>query len=185
MSPPGRPKGENRSAQHEGTPVSASSRTAWVAPLATWWRGLAARERRGLTLAAAVLGVYAVLAVAVLPAWRTIARAPADLDALEMQWQTMQRLAGEAQQLRAAPPVNSEQAAAALKSATERLGDKGKLSLQGERAVLTLNGASTSQLRGWLAEARSGARSRPLEANLSRTGAGYTGTLVVGIGGAP
>ena len=157
---------------------------AWIAPLVAWWRGLAVRERRGLSLAAAALGLYAVLAVAVLPAWRTIARAPAELDALEAQLQTMQRLAGEAQQLRAAPPVNAEQAAAALKAATERLGDKGRLALQGDRATLTLNGASTSQLRGWLAEARSGARARPLEANLSRAGSGYTGTLVVAVGGA-
>ena len=50
--------------------------------------------------------------------------------------------------------------------------------------MLTLNGASTSQLRGWLAEARSGARARPLEANLSRAGGGYSGTLVVTLGGA-
>ena len=136
-----------------------------------------------MTLAAVVLGLYAVLAVAVLPAWRTIARAPAELDALDAQLQTMQRLAGEAQQLRAAPPVNADQAAAALKAATERLGAKGRLVMQGERAVLTLNGASTSQLRDWLAEARSGARARPLEANLARGGSGYSGTLVVAIGG--
>lgn len=164
--------------------MSEPAVNAWIAPLVAWWRGLAVRERRGLSLAAVALGLYIVLAVAVLPAWRTIARAPAELDALEAQLQTMQRLANEAQQLRAAPPVNAEQAAAALKAATERLGDKGRLSMQGDRAVLTLNGASTSQLRGWLAEARSGARARPLEANLSRAGSGYSGTLVVAVGGA-
>jgi general secretion pathway protein M len=51
--------------------------------------------------------------------------------------------------------------------------------------VLTLNGISTSQLRDWLAEARSGARARPVEASLLRSGPGYSGTLVLAVGGAP
>ena len=32
MSPPGRPKGEYRSAQHEGTPVSAPGRSPALIP---------------------------------------------------------------------------------------------------------------------------------------------------------
>jgi general secretion pathway protein M len=48
--------------------------------------------------------------------------------------------------------------------------------------VLTLNGVSGEQLRSWLAEARSGARARPVEAQLSRGPQGYTGTLVVSLG---
>ena len=56
--------------------------------------------------------------------------------------------------------------------------------MQGERAVLTLQGASTSQLRDWLAEARSGARARPVEARLTRAAQGYSGTVVVALGGA-
>ena len=162
---------------------AATGLKPWLAPLAAWWRGLAARERRGLTLAAVVLVGYAVLALAVLPAWRSIARAPAELDALEAQLQTMQRLAAEAQQLRAAAPVNAEQAAEALKAATARLGDKARLTLQADRATLMLTGASAGQLRDWLAEARSGARARPLEANFTRGASGYTGTLVVALGG--
>jgi general secretion pathway protein M len=148
-----------------------------------WWRGLAARERRLLIFGGAVLFGYVLWALAIAPAWRTLNRAPAELDALDAQLQTMQRQAAEAQQLRAAPPVNIELATQALKAATERLGDKGRLVVQGERAVLTLNGATTEQLRGWLAEARSGARARPLEASLQRGAAGYSGNLVVSIGG--
>jgi general secretion pathway protein M len=155
------------------------------APVGAWWRGLAARDRRWLLLGGAVLAGYLVWSVAVQPAWRSIARTPAELDRLESQWQTMQRLAEEARLLRATPPVNPEAAAAALKAATERLGAKGRLALQGDRAVLTLNGAGTSELRDWLAEARSGARARPIEASLTRVGPGYSGTLVVAIGGGP
>ncbi len=164
--------------------MSADQPKALLAGLALWWRSLAARERRLLGLAAAVLGLYVLWALAVQPAWRTLVRAPAELDALESQLQTMQRLAAEAAQLRAAPPVDAGQAVAALQAATARLGDKGRLALQGERAVLTLTGAGTQQLRDWLAEARSGARARPLEANLARAAQGYSGTIVVAIGGA-
>jgi general secretion pathway protein M len=74
---------------------------------------------------------------------------------------------------------------AALQAATARLGTAGRLTMQGDRAVLNLNGVGTSALRDWLAEARTGARARPVEANLSRTAKGYTGTLVVAVGGGP
>ena len=165
-------------------PMGAVAKASVFAPLQARWRSLAAREQRLLGLAAAVI-VLGLVFIAVQPAWRTLSCAPAELDRLEAELQTMQRLATEAQQLRAAPRVTPEQAAAALQSATVRLGDKGKLVLQGERAVLTINGIGTGALRDWLAEARAGARARPLEANLVRGAAGYSGTLVLAIGGAP
>jgi general secretion pathway protein M len=154
-----------------------------LAPVRAWWRGLAGRERRLVGLAAAALLLYGLWAAAVAPAWRTLSRAPAELDALDAQLQTMQRQAAEARQLRATPPVNLELATSALKAATERLGDKGRLVVQGERAVLTLTGVRTGQLRDWLAEARSGARARPLEASLQVGAGGHSGTIVVAIGG--
>lgn len=163
--------------------LKPSSVLSHFAPAQAWWQGLAERERRLALLAAAVVVLGLVWLLAVQPAWRTIARAPAELDTLDAQLQTMQRLAAEVQQLRSAPPVTLDQAAAALRAATERLGDKGKLALQGDRAVLTLNGAGTGALRDWLAEARAGARARPLEANLTRAAQGYSGTLVLAIGG--
>ena len=165
--------------------LDADAKASPFAPLQTRWRSLATREQRLLGLAAVVIVLGLLWVIAVQPAWRTISRAPAELDRLEAELQTMQRLAAEAQQLRAAPQVTPEQAAAALKSATVRLGDKGKLVLQGERAVLTINGIGTGALRDWLAEARAGARARPLEANLMRGAAGYSGTLVLAIGGTP
>jgi general secretion pathway protein M len=156
---------------------------AALAPVLAWWRGLAPRERQLLSLAGSVLMLALVWALAVAPALRTLSRAPAELDLLDGQLQTMQRLAAEAQQLRATPPVNPEAAAAALKAATERLGDKGRLQMQGERAVLTLSGVATQPLRDWLAEARTGARARPVEAALARGPNGFSGTLVVALGG--
>ena len=168
-------------------PQGVASRNRWMSqmqPLQARWAALAGRERRLVGLALGVLVLFLVWMLAVQPAWRTLSSAPAQMDALELQWQTMQGLAAEARGLRAASPVSAEQSAAALKAATERLGEKGRLALQGERAVLTLTGASTEQLRDWLAEARSGARARPLEATLQRAASGYSGTLVVALGGA-
>ena len=158
--------------------------SAW-APLRQWWRALPGRERCLLLVAGAVLGLALMWWLALAPALRTLRSSPADIEAAEAQLRAMQRLSAEATELRSTPPVNSEQAAAALRAATERLGEQAKLSLQGDRAVLTLNSVATSQLRDWLAEARSGARARPVEASLLRSGTGFSGTLVVAIGGAP
>jgi general secretion pathway protein M len=95
----------------------------------------------------------------------------------------MQRRAAEARELRAATPVAPDQAGAALKAATDRLGTSARLSVQGDRAVLTLSDIGTSALRDWLAEVRSGARARPVEVNLTRGAKGLSGTLVLAIGG--
>ncbi len=164
---------------------AAAEKQSALAPLRAWWRSLSSRDRQLALFGGAVLGLFLVWWLALQPALATLRRAPLEMDALEAQLQTMQRLAGETTELRATPPVNPDQAQAALTAATERLGTKGKLSLQGDRAVLTVNGAGTEALRGWLAEARSGARARPLEANLMRSGEGYSGTLVLAVGGAP
>lgn len=137
-----------------------------------------------LAVAGAVLGLYLLWVLALQPALRTEQAAPRELATLETQTLAMQSQAAEAAELRAAPPVSRDQATAALKAATERLGHAGKLALQGDRAVLTVNNVGTAALRDWLAEARSGARARPLEASLSRGASGYNGTVVVAVGGA-
>jgi general secretion pathway protein M len=152
-------------------------------PLARWWQGLGRRERLWLVSGALFVGAALLWWVALAPALRTLARTPAQIDAADAQLQTMHRLAAEARDLRAAPPVTMEQATEALKSATGRLGDKARLTLQGDRAVLTLNGVGSGALRDWLAEVRSGARARPVEATLTRGTSGLSGTLVLAIGG--
>jgi general secretion pathway protein M len=154
-----------------------------TAPVQAWWQSLAERERRLLAVGGAVLLLGVVWALLVQPAWRTLKSAPSELDRLEAQLQNMQQLAAETQQLRAAPPITPDQASAALNAATTRLGDKGKLLIQGTRATLTLTGVGSTALRDWLTEARAGARAKPIEANLTRATQGYSGTLVLAIGG--
>jgi general secretion pathway protein M len=155
----------------------------WTAPLRTRWQSLGARERRGLTLAAWVLGLFLAWALAVAPAWRTARDAPALLDRLDAQLQQMQRLAGEARELRSTPAIGSAQAVGALRAATEAIGGAGRLQVAGDRATLTLTGANGSQLREWLDDARSSARARPLEANLTHGPQGYSGSIVVALPG--
>jgi general secretion pathway protein M len=170
--------------------MTTSSRiaAAWVlafAPVQAWWKTLAKRERRLVGIAGAVLLLGLLYSLALLPAWRTLQRAPADHERIDAQLQNMQQLADETRQLRGVAPVGTDQAVAALKAATDRLGAKGKLLMQGDRAILTATGLEPSQLRDWLAEARTGARARPVEANLSRAAQGFNGTVVLSLGTKP
>lgn len=149
------------------------------------WAALAARERLLIGAAALLVGATLLWLLAIQPAWRTLQTAPVELARLDAQWQTMQRQAAEAAALRATPALPATAAGQALQASTARLGASGRLLLQGERAVLTLQGADADALRQWLVEARSGARARPLEASLTRTDAGFSGTLVLAYGSAP
>jgi len=151
----------------------------------TWWRARTSRERQAVVVVGLVLALFVAWSLLVQPALLTVREAPAQLDRLDAQYQQMQRIAAESGALRAAPRVPPGQAVQALKAATDRLGERGKLLQQGDRATLTLTGVAPEALRGWLNEARSGARARPVEAQLQRGAAGYSGTLAVTLGGAP
>lgn len=155
------------------------------AQLAQRWAALAPRER--YALGAAIAFVIGLMAwnILVQPAWRSVRAAPAQLDQLDAQLQELQRLAVETRELRAAAPVSAGQSADALKAATGRLGETGKLALRGDRAVLTLSNASSEGLRAWLNEARSAARARPLELQLQRSPQGYSGSITINLPGTP
>lgn len=165
---------------------SAPSRTqALRSSLGTRWRALAPRERRALLIA----GIAAVLVflwlVALRPALRTLREAPPQIAALEADLQGMRSLAAETGSLRGAAPVSRSQAIAALEGATRQLGASGRLSVQGDRATLSLDAADSARLSQWLELARGAARARPIEMQLVRGPAGYSGSLVVIIGGNP
>ncbi len=149
------------------------------------WASLAARERRALSTAGLLIAAAAVWLIAVQPAWRTLRQAPTELARLESQWRAMQQEAAVAQALRAAPPVPQALAVQALRGATETLGDAGSLQIQGDRAVLIVKDADADALRQWLVEARAAARARPVEVRLTRSAAGFNGTVVVSIGVRP
>lgn len=151
------------------------------AQLRARWQALGRRERRLIAAAAGLVGVALLWSLAVQPAWRTLRETPAQIDALELELQRMQRLAAESRELRALPAVPPAQAEASLRAATERLGPNARLVPQGDRATLTLNGVSGAALTGWLGEVRSAARARPVEASLSRGDNGYSGSIVLAL----
>lgn len=164
----------------------SSRQDALARPLQTLrsaWASREPRERRLVLLAAAVLGGYLLWSLALQPAWRTVRDAPARLDALDSQLQVMQAQAADVQALRAAPPMSRAQVSAALSAAVERLGDKAGMVEQGDRAVLTLDGVGGDSLRQWLSEVRASARVRAVEARLTRTEQGLSGTLVLALPG--
>jgi general secretion pathway protein M len=164
---------------------TAPAAAAWKAPLVARWRALSERDRRAAGIAAAAIVLLLVWWIGVQPALRTVRTAPVQIDRLDAQLQTMQRQAAEAAELRGTAPLTAAQSTAALQAATARLGARGRLVVAGERATLTVTGATGAQLRDWLSEARSGARARPLQAQFARSPQGYSGTLIVAVGGTP
>lgn len=164
------------------TPASQRLGAA-LAPLRARWQSLGTRDRRLLTVAGWVVGLAAAWVVAVQPAWRIVSGAPARLDQLDAQLLQMQRLAGEAKNLRGAPAVGSMQAQAAVKGATDSLGGVARLTLAGERASIVFTNVGGTQLRDWLAEVRGAGRARVVEANLNRGPQGFSGTVVLALPG--
>lgn len=164
---------------------SPRARVPRLAGLRPWWSGLAPRERFLVGLAAAVTGAGLLFGLGVQPAWRTLHEAPPRMAALQEQLRQMQSQAADATRWRAVAAVPAGQAAAALQAATQRLAPRARLSLQGERAVLSFDGLTPSELQAWLAEARAGARARPVEAQWSIQPAGLSGSLSVAIQGSP
>jgi general secretion pathway protein M len=140
------------------------------------------RERQMVVVIGGALAFLIVWLIFVRPAWKTLDDAPALRAQADAQLLQMQAIANEAKQWRALPPVPQSVAEQVLKAATDDLGGKGKLSVQNDRAILSVTGASGEDLRKWLIQARGGARARPIEATLTRAGDGYNGTLVVAIG---
>lgn len=223
-------------AARRGAPAAGRTDAADADSLRSQWRRrwqtLAPRERSAVRAVLWLLGSLAVWLFAVQPAWRTLREAPLQLTQAEGQLQQMRRLADEAKGLRGVAPVPPSQAAAALRAATERLGNGARLTVQGERVTLTLpaagsptagagsgsgnpgggfggpagippgipsgngsgaggppllsggtaGGVSGDALRGWLSEARSAARARPVDLQLTRGGSGFSGSVVVLIG---
>ncbi|MGS0755936.1 type II secretion system protein GspM [Roseateles sp. GG27B] len=148
------------------------------------WHMLGERERTALKLAGWALALLLGWLIAVAPGLRVLKQTPAQLEAVELQLQDMQGLALEARELRTTPTVSAAQAAQALQAASEHLGPAARLTVNGDRAVLTVTGVAAEALQAWLGEVRSAARARPLEASLQRGPQGYSGTVVLGLSGA-
>lgn len=147
-------------------------------PLATtgdrWaaqWENMAPRERRLIGIAAWVVGLALLWWVALGPAIQTLRKAPAQRAALDAQLATLQTLAATAAQLRSqnsAPTPSRGAAQSSLTQATAQLGTTAQVSVQGDKAILTLQGTPPDALALWLNQVRVNARVVPVSAQLER-----------------
>src|SRR5665647_3394131 len=132
--------------------------TVWQRGQAAW-AALAARERRLLAAALVVVVLAALWWVGLSPALQTLRSAESQQRALDAELQTMRALAAEAASLQALPRIRPDDSRKALElSVRQRLGASAQLAVVGERATVTLKGASAEALTQWLAQARSNAR---------------------------
>ncbi len=159
-----------------------------LTPLMQRWQTLAPRERRLLALAAAVVGLAALWWIALAPALGTLRQSEARHRALDQEWQHMQQLQAQAQELKSSPRMTRQEALQALEAGVrQRLGAAAQLQVQGDRATLTLKGVPAQALADWLTQTRLNARMLPSEAHLSRNTGGsagpvlWDGTLVLAV----
>lgn len=157
------------------TPAHPSS-TRHPAPSAgdRWaaqWESMAPRERRLVSIAAWVVGLALLWWVALGPAIQTLRKAPAQHAALDAQLATLQTLAATAAQLRgqnSAPTPSRGAAQSSLTQATAQLGTTAQISVQGDKAILTLQSTPPDALALWLNQVRVNARVVPVSAQLER-----------------
>lgn len=142
------------------------------------WQRASQRERRGLLLAAAVLGLALLWWLAVAPALALWRSAPAQHQQLDAQLQHMLALQAQARALQALPMPDAAAARRALDAALQTLGSDAKVSTQGDRLSVTFHGVTPQALAQTLSAARQNAHRVPTEAHLKHNGALWDGTLV-------
>lgn len=138
-------------------------------PLQARWDALAGRERvlTLLAVAVVVLGVLWWLALA--PALATLRAADAQHRLLDAQLQQMRSLQVQATALQTQPRLGGDDAQRTLDALLkQKLGTSAQMSVIGDRASVTLKGASADALAQWLTQARINARAVPTEVRLVR-----------------
>lgn len=146
---------------------------------------LSPREQRAVVIAAWVVGLGLLWWLAVAPALATLRQAPERHSQLDAQLDQMRRMAATAESLRSqntAQPLGRDAALRALEQATTNaLAGTGQLSVQGERATVTLRGTPPEALAQWLSQVRINARLVPVQAELTQTSSpvGWSGQLVL------
>jgi len=153
--------------------------------LSTALARLSPREQRAVTVAAWVVGLGLLWWLAVAPALATLRQAPERRNQLDAQLGQMRRMAATAESLRSqntAQPLGRDAVLRALEQATTTaLAGTGQLSVQGDRATITLRGTPPDALAQWLSQVRINARLVPVQAELQHAAApaGWSGQLVL------
>lgn len=153
-----------------------------LSPLAARWQTVSGRERQ-LVLAALALLLLALLWwVGVAPALATLRSAQTQRQLLDAQLQQMQSLQMQAKVLQAQPRIALDEARRLLEASVKPLGATAQLMLAGERATVTLKGASADAVAQWLTQVRLNVRAVPSDARLVRSASGaWDGTLTLNL----
>jgi general secretion pathway protein M len=141
----------------------------WLKKTRDAYAALAPRERTMVLAAAIVVGLAVLWWVLLAPALATLARVDAERAGLDAQWQQLMGLQQEAQALQAQPRISGAKARQALEdSVKSSFGEAARLQWAGERANVTLSGASGGAIAQWLARARADAKAVPVQSRLTR-----------------
>lgn len=154
------------------------------AALQAKWQLLEPRDKKLLLVALGVVLAAFVWWVLLAPPLNVLRQAAAQQRGLDAQLQAVQSLKAQAQNLKSTPTMKRDAALAALQSSVKSYGTTAQLEASGDRVTLTLRAMPADALAQWLALARTGARTLPLEARLQRTPgptAAWDGTLVLGL----
>jgi general secretion pathway protein M len=133
------------------------------------WQQRSLREQRLLSAGAVVLLLAATWGLALAPALRTWQEAPAIQARLDTQTQTMQRLQAQAKSLQKSTLISRNESVQWLEKSTSELGAGAKISVQGERATLSLEAAPAEAVARWLSLARERALALPIQAQLQHS----------------
>jgi general secretion pathway protein M len=149
-----------------------STPSTWQQIQTTWhqaWAQRSPREKGLLGVGALVLVLAGLWGLALAPALRTWQEAPAQQARLDTQTQTMQRLQAQAKGLQKSTLISRNESVQWLEKSTSDLGAGAKISVQGERATLTLEAASAEAVARWLTSARERALALPIQAQLQHS----------------
>jgi general secretion pathway protein M len=142
---------------------------ALIAPMHAAWAQRQPRERQLIALLAWLMALAVMWQVALAPALQTLHDAPARQASLDAQTQKMRTLQAEALSLKKPTPITRSEATRWLESSVaETLGAGTRISVQGERATLTLQAAPAAELARWLSQARERAQALPVQAQLQQ-----------------
>lgn len=151
-----------------------------AASLRLAWSRLAARERRMVVVALAVVFCGLLWTTALAPALAVLRSAPARLTQLDLQLQSMQSLQAQARALQGRSPMRRDDAARAVEaSVQQRLAGKAQLSRAGDRMTVTLSAVPPQALAQWLGQARDAARVTVQQTRLTRSSTGWDGSIVL------
>jgi len=150
------------------------------------WERMALRERRLVLLALLLVVVALSWTLALAPALRVLRTAPAQLQALDAQLESMQGMAVQARGMQARTPLAREETVRILESSVrQNLGDGATLRLTGDRATVTLKAVPPQSLARWLVQVRASARAMVSQASLARGPTGWDGSLVLDLPAPP